>query len=71
MTPTLVSEKARDDVGPIIHEEIARLPERYRATVVLCDLEGRTYEEAARVLGRPVGTIKSRLARGREHCAAG
>ncbi len=67
MTPTLVSDGTCDDVGPIIHEEIARLPERYRAPVVLCDLEGRTYEEAARVLGRPVGTIKSRLARGREH----
>jgi RNA polymerase sigma factor (sigma-70 family) len=52
MTPTLVSGENCDDVGPIIHEEIARLPERYRAPVVLCDLEGRTYEEAARVLGR-------------------
>ena len=38
-----------------------------RPPSLLCDLEGRTYEEAARLLGRPVGTIKSRLARGREH----
>jgi RNA polymerase sigma factor (sigma-70 family) len=67
MTPTLVSDEHRDDVGPMIHEEIARLPDRYRAPIILCDLEGRTYEEAARMLGRPVGTIKSRLARGREH----
>src|SRR5262249_54026074 len=51
----------------ILHEELARLPDRYRAAVVLCDLEGRTYEEAAHELGRPIGTIKSRLARGREH----
>ncbi len=41
MTPTLVSDEARDDVGQIIHDEIARLPDRYRAPVVLCDLEGR------------------------------
>ena len=34
--------------------------------MVLCDLEGRTHEEAARHLGCPVGTVKSRLARGRE-----
>ena len=34
---------------------------------MLCDLEGRTYEQAARHLGCPVGTVKSRLARGRRH----
>lgn len=50
----------------VLHEEIARLPPRYRATVVLCDLERRTTEQAARHLGCPVGTVKSRLARGRE-----
>ena len=47
-------------------EEIDRLPERYRAPVVLCDLEGCTHEQAARHLGWPVGTVKSRLSRGRE-----
>ncbi|WZO99844.1 sigma-70 family RNA polymerase sigma factor [Isosphaeraceae bacterium EP7] len=50
----------------MLHEELARLPERYRAAVVLCALEGQTCEEAARRLGCPVGTIKSRLARARE-----
>ncbi len=50
----------------LLHEEIDRLPERYRSPVVLCDLEGRTYEQAARHLGWPVGTVKSRLSRGRE-----
>ena len=49
-----------------MHEEIGRLPERFRAPVVLCYLEGRTYEEAAQVLRCPVGTIKSRLATARE-----
>jgi RND family efflux transporter MFP subunit len=50
----------------LLHEEIDRLPERYRSPVVLCDLEGRTHEQAARHLGWPVGTVKSRLSRGRE-----
>jgi RNA polymerase sigma factor (sigma-70 family) len=67
LAASLISEETPDDLSAILHEELARLPDRYRATVVLCDLEGRTYEEAARELGRPVGTIKSRLARGREH----
>ena len=49
----------------LLHEEIDRLPERYRSPVVLCDLEGRTHEQAARHLGWPVGTVKSRLSRGR------
>ena len=55
-----------DDLVPILHEEIDRLPERYRAPVVLCDLQGRTHEQAARDLGWPVGTVKSRQARARD-----
>jgi RNA polymerase sigma factor (sigma-70 family) len=54
------------DLAAILHEEIDRLPERYRVPLVLCDLEGRSREDAARHLGRTVGTVKSRLARGRE-----
>jgi hypothetical protein len=50
----------------MLHEELGRLPERYRAALVLCHLEGLACEEAARQLGWPVGTVKSRLARGRE-----
>jgi RND family efflux transporter MFP subunit len=50
----------------LLHEEIDRLPERYRSPVVLCDLEGRSQEQAARHLGWPVGTVKSRLSRGRD-----
>jgi RNA polymerase sigma factor (sigma-70 family) len=54
------------DVGQVLHEEIERLPERFRAAVVLCDLESRTHQQAARHLGWPIGTVKSRLARGRD-----
>ncbi|MDB5349377.1 MAG: polymerase sigma factor, sigma-70 family [Planctomycetota bacterium] len=50
----------------VLHEEINRLPERYRVPIVLCDLEGHSCEEAARKMGRPVGTVKSLRSRGRD-----
>lgn len=50
----------------ILDEEIGRLPEHQRAAVVLCDLESVPHEEAARRLGCPVGTVESRLSRGRQ-----
>src|SRR5262249_27588862 len=56
----------RRELGPVLDEEIGRLPEKYRAAVVLCYLEGRTYGEAARVLGCPVGTVSTRLTHARE-----
>jgi RNA polymerase sigma factor (sigma-70 family) len=52
--------------GPVLHEEIRRLPGRLSAPVVLCYLEGLTHGQAAHELGLPVGTVRSRLARGRE-----
>jgi RNA polymerase sigma factor (sigma-70 family) len=54
------------DLRPMLHEEVARLPERYRLPFVLCHLEGKTNEEAADMLGLPRGTILSRLSRARE-----
>ncbi len=53
------------DIATAIHEEVDRLPERFRLPVVLCDLEGSTHEHAARDLGVPVGTLKSRLTKAR------
>jgi RNA polymerase sigma factor (sigma-70 family) len=48
-----------------LDEELQRLPETWRAAVVLCLLQGRTQDEAARQLGWPRGTLKGRLERGR------
>jgi DNA-directed RNA polymerase specialized sigma24 family protein len=59
------TERGFDDIASVVHEEVERLHERYRIPVVLCDLEGQTHEEAARAMRCPVGTVKSRLARGR------
>ncbi len=59
-------DPVRDERLAILDEEIGRLPERHRAAVVLCDLEGLPHEEAARRLGCPVGTVESRLSRGRQ-----
>lgn len=58
-----VSSTALD--AAIIREAIARLPLKYREAIVLCDLEGESYEEAAAVMRCPVGTVRSRLHRAR------
>jgi RNA polymerase sigma factor (sigma-70 family) len=55
----------RDEIPRIVHEELGRLPERLRAPIVLCYLEGLTHDRAARQLRCPVGTVRSRLARAR------
>lgn len=60
----------RIDLVPLLHEEVGRLPSRYREPVVLCFFEGLTHEEAADQLGWPVGTVKSRLARGKARLRA-
>ncbi len=51
--------------GPVVQEEVSRLPQNYRAVVVLCYWQGLTHEHAAVQLGCPLGTVRSRLARAR------
>ncbi|MFI5455998.1 MAG: sigma-70 family RNA polymerase sigma factor [Isosphaerales bacterium] len=53
------------ELMPELYEEIARLPERYRAPIVLCYLEGQSHEEAARTLGCRLRTLQTRLQRGK------
>lgn len=67
MTPAFPpAEDAGRDLRPLLVEELNRLPEKYRAPLVLCYLEGMTNEEAAEQLRWPSGTVKGRLARARE-----
>jgi RNA polymerase sigma factor (sigma-70 family) len=60
------NDRDGDELAAILQEEIDRLPERFRVPIVLCELEGYTCEQAARHIGCPVGTVGSRLVRGRE-----
>lgn len=53
------------EIRPLLDQELNRLPSKYRAAIVLCDLEGKTRKEAARQLGIPEGTLSGRLTRGR------
>lgn len=54
-----------DERRRAVAKAIASLPEKYRAALVLCDLEEKSYEEISEVLGLPVGTVKSRINRAR------
>jgi RNA polymerase sigma-70 factor (ECF subfamily) len=56
---------ARLDLQPAIHRALARIPEPFRSTLVIVDVEDQSYESAAEVLGVPIGTVRSRLFRGR------
>jgi RNA polymerase sigma factor (sigma-70 family) len=68
---TLMSQSSQMDPAPVqdwqplVHEEVDRLPQKYRLPIVLCYFEGNTHQQAARELGWPLGTIKGRLARAR------
>lgn len=58
-------EPADPDLRSAIDFEINRLPEKYRAPIVLCELQEQSIADAARQLGWPQGTLASRLSRGR------
>jgi RNA polymerase sigma factor (sigma-70 family) len=56
----------RDELLAALHEELGRLPEKYRAPLVICYFEGLPHEAVARRLGWPLGTVRTRIARGRD-----
>jgi hypothetical protein len=64
--PSSLVEAGCRELRRVIDEEVQRLPEKYRAPILLCYLQGQTNEEAARHLRWPTGTVKIRLLRARE-----
>ncbi len=58
-------QKLWDDMQPLLDEELARLPDKYRAVLILCELEGKTRKQVAEQLGCPEGTVAGWLARAR------
>jgi RNA polymerase sigma factor (sigma-70 family) len=56
---------AARELQGVLDSELGRLPEKYRAPILLCCLEGRTRDEAARFLGWPLAAVKNRLEQGR------
>jgi RNA polymerase sigma-70 factor (ECF subfamily) len=56
---------SRLDLGPAIAAALMKVPEPFRATLIIVDVEDQSYESAAELLGVPIGTVRSRLFRGR------
>lgn len=63
--PTPEQVMSRADLGPDLQAALDGLAPEFRAAVVLCDVEGLTYEEVGQALGIKVGTVRSRIHRGR------
>ena len=66
-TSRIVEEAvAAGELHDVVQEALVKLPPEYREAVVLRDLEGRSYDEIAEIVGIPAGTVRSRIHRGRE-----
>ncbi len=65
--PTPAEAFEERHLGPDVFAALESLPPEYRAAVVLCDIEGLSYEEIAATLGVKLGTVRSRIHRGRAH----
>lgn len=67
LSPEDVEEEALQNVlSEDVEWALSRLPEEFRMAVVLSDIEEMTYQEIADAMGVPIGTVRSRIARGRE-----
>ncbi len=65
-TANLEEEVLRRLSGEKVRQALALLPEELRTALVLCDIEGFTYPEIAEIMGCPLGTVRSRIARARQ-----
>jgi RNA polymerase sigma factor (sigma-70 family) len=68
--PPTPEQDTCNDLQPLLDQELSRLPDKYRVAIVLCDLEGKTRQQAAGQLGLPEGTVAGRLTRGRAMLAS-
>ncbi len=59
-------EAMRIELGETIQAGLAKLPAEYRSAVILCDIQGLSYEEIAQILHCSIGTVRSRIHRGRK-----
>lgn len=66
ITPDLRVEALRDMIGDEISNALNALDVDFRTVIILCDLEGFKYEEMAKILDIPIGTVRSRLHRARQ-----
>jgi RNA polymerase sigma-70 factor (ECF subfamily) len=59
-------ELAQEEVVRLVRQAVLSLPEYFREVIVLCYLQEMSYADAAEIISCPIGTVRSRLARGRE-----
>ena len=65
LPPSPAADEVSTGLSDDIQAALATLPEEFRVPVVLCDVADQSYEQIARALGVPVGTVRSRIHRGR------
>ena len=65
ITPDLRSESLSEMIGDEVANALNALAVDFRTVIILCDIEGFTYEEMAKILDIPIGTVRSRLHRAR------
>lgn len=64
--PSADAEYARISIGDDVQKALLQLPHEFREAVVLCDIVGLSYEEIAQAVAVPIGTVRSRIHRGRK-----
>jgi RNA polymerase sigma factor (sigma-70 family) len=67
--PAVPARDGQGDLRDLLDQALRHLPEKYRVPILLCDLQGKTRQEAAQELGWPEGTVAGRLVRAREMLA--